>query len=265
MTDAAPVQRSAASGVVVGARHLLHGFRLLRQPGVRTFVIIPLCINMAVFAGLLWLVGHRFDALVDWFTPQLPEWLAWLAWLAWVLFAVLAALLVFYTFTLLANLISSPFNGFLAERVARHLGVEPPLLENPPSIWREMWTDIRQEFRKIGYFLSRAAGLALLSLVLVFIPLVNALIPLLWFVFGAWMLALEYSDFHLANQGYRFEDEHRLLRSNLGTSLGFGALSALATLVPFVNFLVMPAAVAGATALWCERLPASDKGPSIPS
>lgn len=257
-------RRAAARGVAVGAGHLLRGFRLLKEPGIRVFVVIPLCINLLVFAGLIWLFGDRFDALLDYLTPRLPDWLAWLAWLAWILFAVLAALLLFYTFTLLANLISAPFNGFLAERVARHLGVEPPAMQQAP-LWQEMWTDIRQEFRKLGYFLSRAAGLALLSLVLIFIPLVNAVIPLLWFLFGAWMLALEYSDFHLANQGYRFEQERRLLRSNLGSSLGFGATAALATLIPFVNFLVMPAAVAGATALWCEHLSKDAESPSIPS
>jgi len=129
---------------------------------------------------------------------------------------------------------------------------------------RQVLDDLRQEVRKLGYFLGRAAMLALLSFVLLFIPLLNALIPLLWFGFGAWMMALEYSDFHLANQGYRFEDERRLLRSNLGPSLGFGATAALATLIPIVNFLVMPAAVAGATALWCERLPRRNESPSIP-
>ena len=257
-------QRNMVVGAAGGAAQLLQGFRLLKTPGVRRFVAIPLCINLLVFAGLIWLVGDRFDALLDYFTPQLPEWLAWLAWLAWVLFAVLAALLVFYTFTLLANLLASPFNGFLAERVARHLGVEPPSGPEPPLL-TQMWTDVKQEFRKLAYFLGRAAGLALLSLVLLFIPLVNALIPILWFLFGAWMLALEYSDFHLANQGYRFDEERRLLRSNLGTSLGFGAAAALATLIPFVNFLVMPAAVAGATALWCQHLPQRSKGPTIQS
>ena len=257
-------QGNAAIGVAGGVKQLLRGFTLLREPGIRTFVIIPLLINVIVFAGLVWLAGNRFDALMDALTPQLPEWLAWLAWLAWILFAVLAALLVFYTFTLLANLISAPFNGFLAERVARHLGVQSPDLAGRPVL-RQVLDDIRQEFRKLGYILSRAAGLALVSLALIFIPLVNAVVPLLWFLFGAWMLALEYSDFHLANQGYRFAEERQLLRRNLGPSMGFGAATALATLVPFVNFLVMPAAVAGATALWCERLPQRATGPSIPS
>lgn len=256
------MNRSATIGAADGVRHLLRGFSLLGEPGVRAFVVIPLLVNLIVFAGLIWLVGDRFDALMDYLMPQLPDWLAWLAWLAWVLFAILAALLVFYTFTLLANLLASPFNGFLAERVARRLGVESPELAERPVV-RQMLDDVRQELRKLGYFLGRAAMLALLSLVLLFIPLVNALIPLLWFGFGAWMLALEYSDFHLANHGWRFEEERRLLRKNLGASLGFGAAAALATLIPVVNFLVMPAAVAGATALWCERMPQRTSETSI--
>lgn len=252
----------APLGAADGFRHLLVGFSLLNKPGVRLFVVIPLLVNLVVFAGLIWLAGGQFDALMDWLTPQLPEWLAWLAWIAWVLFAVLAALLVFYTFTLLANLISSPFNGFLAERVARHLGVENRVLAERP--WTtQILEDVRQELRKLGYFLSRALGLGLVSLVLLFIPLVNALVPLLWFGFGAWMLALEYSDFHLANQGMRFETQRQLLRRNLSTSLGFGAAAALATLIPIVNFFVMPAAVSGATALWCRRLEGRESGPSI--
>ncbi|HEX7047212.1 MAG TPA: sulfate transporter CysZ [Gammaproteobacteria bacterium] len=251
-------------GPADGVRHLLRGFSLLGEPGIRAFVVIPLLINLVVFTGVIWLAVYHFDALVDSLTPQLPDWLAWLAWLAWILFAVLTALLMFYTFTLLANLIASPFNGFLAERVARRLGVENPELAARP-IATQMLDDIRQELRKLVYFLGRAALLALLSFVLLFIPLVNAVIPLLWFGFGAWMLALEYSDFHLANQGWRFEEERQLLRKNLGASLGFGAAAALATLIPVVNFLVMPAAVAGATALWCERLPQRTLEPSIPS
>lgn len=255
---------AAAAGPLAGVRSLLRGFALLRAPGVRRFVVIPFVINLVVFVGLVWLAADRFDALIDWLRPELPAWLAWLAWPAWLLFAVLAALLVFYSFTLLANLIAAPFNGFLAERVARHLGVENAELAERP--WRvQAVEDIRQELRKLGYFVSRAAGLGLLSLALLFIPLANALVPLLWFVFGAWMLALEYSDFHLANQGWRFDAERQLLRRNLGASLGFGAAAALATLIPLVNFLVMPAAVAGATALWCERLAGAPQPPSIRS
>ena len=35
---------------------------------------------------------------------------------------------------------------------------------------------------------------------------------------------------------------------------GFGGLVALYTAIPVVNFFVVPAAVVGATLLWCEEL-----------
>ena len=37
------------------------------------------------------------------------------------------------------------------------------------------------------------------------------------------------------------------------TALGFGGGVTLLMLVPFVNFVAMPVAVAGATALWCRQ------------
>jgi CysZ protein len=36
--------------------------------------------------------------------------------------------------------------------------------------------------------------------------------------------------------------------------MGFGGLVALCTGIPLVNFFVVPAAVVGATLLWCEEL-----------
>ena len=236
-----------------GASHLFKGFRLLNQPGVRAFVIIPFLINLVVYTSLVIVGIDQFSRLMDWMVAQLPAWLSWLEWLVWPLFLVFTALLVAYTFTLLANLVGAPFNGFLAERVARRLGVEPPP-EAERRIIPQMLNDISQELRKLLYFLLRAAGLAIISLLLIWIPLVNALVPVLWFLFGAWMLALEYSDFHLANQGYRWDAERRLLGRYRWNAFGFGAAAAGATLVPLVNFLVMPAAVAGATAMWVEIL-----------
>jgi CysZ protein len=36
--------------------------------------------------------------------------------------------------------------------------------------------------------------------------------------------------------------------------MGFGGLVALCASIPIVNFFVVPAAVVGATLLWCEEL-----------
>ena len=43
------------------------------------------------------------------------------------------------------------------------------------------------------------------------------------------------------------------LRGRPVLSLGFGAATAVLTLIPVVNFIAMPSAVAGATALWVRE------------
>lgn len=227
-----------------GARCLFEGYGLIARPGLRRFVLIPLAINTVLFGGLILWLGSYLDGLM---ARLLPGWLNWLEWLLWPLFALTVILLGFFVFTMLANILSAPFNGLLAERVEQHLtGRAPPdgqgglagaLLELPATIGDEL--------RKLAYF----AGWALLLLACFFIPVVNLALPALWFLFGAWSLALEFVDFPLGNHGLEFREQRAWLRRRRGPAMGFGAATMLATLVPVLNFALMPAAVAGATAL----------------
>ena len=91
-------------------------------------------------------------------------------------------------------------------------------------------------------------------LVLFIIPGVNLAAPILWFIFSAWMLALEYCDYPMGNHGIPFRDQRRLLRKHGLLNLGFGTATLVATSIPIVNLFAMPAAVAGATALWLENM-----------
>jgi CysZ protein len=70
-------------------------------------------------------------------------------------------------------------------------------------------------------------------------------------VFTVWMLALEYLDFPLGNRGLLFPEQRELAAQHRWVVLGFGSAVFLLTLIPLVNFTVMPAAVAGATRLVC--------------
>ena len=99
------------------------------------------------------------------------------------------------------------------------------------------------------YFALRAVPLLILFL----IPGLNLLAPLLWLAFSAWFLALEYADFPMANHGLGFKEQHRRLKQQRLTSLGFGAGATLLTLIPVLNFVAVPAAVAGATGT-CQPL-----------
>ena len=235
---------------VTGASYFLRGLKLITRPRVRRFVIIPLLINTLIFGVLIWLASDWFGQFIDWMTPSLPDWLMWLTWLLWIVFGLMAFIVIFFAFSILANLVGAPFNGYLAAAVERHLtGRNPPGSDRP--FLQEVTLALMGELRKIGYFLLWAIPLLILN----FIPVVNLVAPLLWALFGAWMLSLEYLDYPLGNHGLTFPEIRQKLREHRFLSLGFGGAVMLATLIPVFNFLIMPVAVAAATALRVERMP----------
>ena len=103
--------------VLTGPQYLSQGLKLVLSPGLRLFVLLPLCINLILFVGLISLSMQQFGGWVETFMPSLPSWLSFLEYVLWPLFVVVVLLMVFFTFTLLANIIAAPFNGFLAEKV----------------------------------------------------------------------------------------------------------------------------------------------------
>ena len=234
-----------------GAGCLLEGVRLITRPGLRRFVIAPLLINILVFsAGIA--AGFRwFEGFITWMNARVPSWLQWVDWLLWPLFALLLLALVVYGFTLVSNLIAAPFNGLLAEKVELLLRGRP--LEGgagTAGMLTGLIPTLIDEVRKVLYALVWTVPF----LLLLFVPLVGTL---LWFLFTAWMLAVQYLDYPMGNHGIKFSEQRRRLAARRGLGLGFGAATAALGAVPVLNFIVMPSAVAGATALWVREF----KGP----
>ncbi len=231
-----------------GYRYGISGLRQLFRPGVRLFVAGPILLNGLVFAaGTAWLVsylGQAQRAVEAW----LPDWLDWLAWIIWPFALVALLVAVWTTFTMLANLIGSPFNGMLAERLQRSL--RPDATFPALSIWREAVRAPLAELRKLLYF----ALLAIPVLLIAFLPGVNLAAPFAWVLYGSWLLAVEYCEYPLSNTGMRLDDVRRVLRSRRSLALGFGAGVMTLTVIPGVNLVAMPSAVIGASLLWADRL-----------
>lgn len=231
-----------------GASYVYRGFGLLRYQGLRRFVLLPLLVNVLVFGGGTW---WGFSALESWLDHALPGWLAWAQFILLPLFTLTALIVMFYTFTLLATLIASPFNSLLSEKIERRLAGEIP--DSKVSLFgvmKETGKAVASESRKLLYMAAWVVPLLILFL----IPGLNLLAPFLWGMFGAWMLAFAYIDYPMGNHGMTFPDEKRFLKKNRGLALGFGSAMLLMTFIPVLNFLAMPAGVAGATLLWVERL-----------
>ncbi|MGC8117986.1 sulfate transporter CysZ [Metapseudomonas otitidis] len=233
-----------------GPQYLGEGLKLILRPGLRLFVLLPLTLNLLLFIAMIGFAMREFSGWVDAFMPSLPDWASFLEYLIWPLFVALVVLLVFFTFTMIANIIAAPFNGFLAEKVEVVVRGQDDF---PPFSWAELVAmvprTIGRELRKLGYFLPRAAGLLILS----FIPMVNLVSTPLWFVFGIWMMAVQYIDYPADNHKLGWNEMLAWLREKRWQSLGFGGSVYLALLIPFVNIVMMPAAVAGATLFWVRE------------
>lgn len=234
---------------------MLHAFLLpfqaisrLFSPGLRRFVWLPLLINILLFALGIWAAVHYFEAFLDWMLPP-DSWLAVLRWLLWPLFAAAWGLLVFYGFTITANLIGAPFNGLLAAHAERLItGRAPP--ELPATGLAAITGALASEIGKLWYLLSRALPI----LVLFLIPGINIIALPLWLALGCWFLALEYADYPMANHGVEGSAQRDRLKARRLDALAFGAGVMTMTLIPGLNFLAMPAGVVGATRLWLERV-----------
>lgn len=233
-----------------GSQYLSAGLKLVLSPGLRLFVLLPLTINLILFVALIGFAVRQFSGWLASLMGSLPSWLSFLDFLLWPLFVVLLLMMVFFTFTLLANIIAAPFNGFLAEKVEVVVRGEDTF---PPFSWNELLAmvprTLKRELRKLSYFLPRAIGLLILSL----IPGLNLIATPLWLLFGVWMMAVQYIDYPCDNNKVSWDDMLAWLRAKRWQSLGFGGITYVALLIPFVNILMMPAAVAGATLFWVRE------------
>jgi len=233
-----------------GILYFFQGLRLIAQPDLRRYVMIPLLINIGLFGGLMWFGASQFEVFMNWLMPEFPEWLQWAEWLLWVVFAVSALLILFFTFSLLANIVAAPFNGLLAEAVEIHLsGERMDSAGGWQKMLRELLPTIIDELRKLLYLLAWSVPFLLLFL----IPGINLIAPFAWLIFSAWMLTVEYADYPMGNHGLRSDEQKQRLGNKRLLSLGFGSAVTVATMIPVFNFLVMPAAVAGATAMWVKQ------------
>ena len=236
---------------LAGIGYLFQGLSLITKKGIRPFVVIPLLINSVVFSVAIWMAKTQFDTLMNKLFSWLPSWLSWVEWLLYPLFALLILIAVYYVFTLVANLIAAPFNSLLAEKVELHLnGLPIPEFKGYKAMMKIVGKTMLSEFRKILYMLKWLPLLILISI----IPVINIIAPFAWALYGAWMLALQYTDYPMGNHELFVKEELKRLRKHRASSLGFGSTVMIMTMIPIVNFLAMPAGVAGGTAFWVDRL-----------
>ena len=139
-----------------GMHYIFEGLRLIRQPGLRRYVAVPLLVSVLFFSAAILGLTHWLEALIELLLGYLPGWLDWLRYLLWPVFALLGVLIIFYSFSIITNLIAAPFNGMLAEAVEKHLTGQPIETGGWQALAKDIVPSIVSELRKLLYFLLRA-------------------------------------------------------------------------------------------------------------
>ncbi|MFQ3249824.1 sulfate transporter CysZ [Glaciecola sp.] len=234
-----------------GASYFFEGFSLIGTKGLKRFVFVPLFINLLLFSVAFYFLWPQLELGINYVLDLIPDWLGWLkailSFILWPLAVITVLLLFALVFGTLANWIAAPFNGLLSEKVERHLTGKDMGNEGLFSAVKDVPRTLGRELSKVLYFLPRA----LLFLILFFmLPVIG---QVLWFMFTAWMMAIQYCDYPFDNHKISFKQMRNDLNQRKGKCFTFGIMVNIFSLIPIMNFLVMPVAICGATSLWVDE------------
>lgn len=234
----------------LGFHYFIYGWRLMLQRQLLPFIAIPIAINVVLMVALLWFFISNIFSWSDWIVSFMPSWLDWLTMII-VPLAILSLVIVFYfTFTTITNFIAAPFNALLAERVEQQLTGEKLAEMSTAELLKDVPRMLKREWQKSLYSVPRFIALFLLS----FVPVIGqTIVPILTFMFSAWMIAVQYCDYPFDNHKISFQRMRNALGQRRTMNFTFGSLVSIFTALPFVNLVVMPVAVCGATAMWVEE------------
>lgn len=232
-----------------GLGYFTMGWYLITQSGLRRFVIMPIILNIILMIGLFGLFITQAQNMIDWVMGFLPDWLSWMSAILFIVSLALILMLFYFSFTMLSGFIAAPFNGLLAEKVEKMLTGEVLIETGTWDFIKDIPRMLAREWQKLCYSLPRYLILFLLG----FMPVVGqSIVPIVAFIFGAWMTAIQYCDYPFDNHKIPFKTMRFKLAQNRAQSLLFGTLVTLCTFVPIVNLVIMPVAVCGATAMWVD-------------
>jgi len=252
ISQAATAAVRPVAGFFRGFSYPLRAVKLFRsQPGLLKYLAIPFFINLLVFTATVYFGLDLFQGLLETYAPSTEVWYGVLLYyLAWMVASLLTAVIVFFSFTIIGNLIASPFNELLSERT--EVLMTGSLVDQPFNLrrfWKESRYAVIVEIKKLVVFV--------ICMVLLFgINFIPGIGPLIYAVlapaFTLFFLAVEYMAFVLMRKQLSFSEQRRYIFKHPILMFGYACGVFCMLAIPFVQFFCIPLAVVGATLLWCD-------------
>ncbi|MBH0115572.1 EI24 domain-containing protein [Salinibacterium sp. NG253] len=248
---AIPSQRrpSGIREFFIGASFLFRGFRIwITAPRLMLLGMVPAAIVGVIAIAVLVTLFANIQSVASFLTPFANDWgeLAQTATqLAAGLAVVLASILIVVnTYTTTTLMVGDAFYRKISAHVDAINGAPPA--QQPLGFWKDVRRGIGEGIR----VLIPTVGLAILVLVLGFIPVVgSAVAATAGALLGGWLLVVELGNIPFEARGIHLTARRRALRGTRARAVGFGAATYLVFLIPLGAVVAMPAALAGATLL----------------
>lgn len=233
-----------------GFEYFLFGWSIAFSPKIRHYVFLPLLANIVIMSALFYWFFSAITGMVDWGLSLVPSWLHWLGYIISFMVILILVILFCYFFSTVANFIAAPFNGLLAEQVEAELTGIPASDTSWFSLIKDLPRIFSREIQKLVNYVLWSIPIFLTY----FIPVIGQTVtPVIWFLFTAWQINIQYADYPFDNHKITFHRMRELLKQDRVDNLVYGILVSFFTMVPLLNLIIMPIAVCGSTAMWVDR------------
>lgn len=228
------------------AAHLRGARFAFSNPSYIPLLLIPFCLTIFLFVFGIWAVAHWSDVILGYFWTVDPATAGQATSIFyWIYTHIVKYLLyvvvlggMYFAFMVVANVLASPLYDAIASRIRKL--PRYAALHGAAGVELSMLRMVLEEAKK--------------ALFVLFIPLPFLVVPVIGppiaMVLAMTLLSWDFLDFSLAKDAPTFKARFGYVLKNSPALLGFGVL----LFVPFLNFLIYPFAILGATLLYEERL-----------
>ena len=225
-----------------------NGLKLAFSKECRVYIIIPIIVNFVLLCS----VGYfLYSSLHDLVFSIFETFSGYFLFIAYIISFILSCLIIFsgcYFFSTLATILASPFYGLLSEKVENLVSGNKLDDTGFADIIKDIPRILKREIKKQFFFLT----FAIPCLILYFIPVINIIAPVLWFLLTCWMGCLQYCDYAFDNHKISFAATNQDLKNHSFCTLCFGAIISLSLAVPIINIFMPPATVCAGTLYYLD-------------
>ncbi len=230
-------------------------FRAVRfvfdHPSLLKYIFFPFLINVVVFAsGFLYFLS-KLDRLLT-FIPKTDGWyFGVLFYVVAVILALTFVIIAFYAFTVIGNIIASPFNSALSEKTESLMNSSAsPSASGVIAVFKDVVHSVGTEIKRLLYFLFWLIPLLLIN----FIPVIGqALYFAAMLFYTCYALTFSFMDYSLDRRYRSFRQKNKIIFSDKSMMAGFGIICFMIGLIPIVNLFLIPLCVIGATMMYVNE------------